>query len=328
MTAPLFSIIVPTRDRPKQLRRCLESLARSEFDCDRFEITVVNDGGLQLDQDALRNATPGLTLRVVNQPGRGPSAARNFGASVSRGAFLVFTDDDCAPATDWLRRLEDAVAKKPNAMHGGHTVNLHADNPYSRTSQLLVDYVYSYYNDPSHSRNRFFASNNMAVPAHIFAQIGGFDESFRAAEDREFCRRWHEAGWEFCYNPGIVVNHGHQLSLLSLQRQHFHYGRGAFPYWRKAARVHDARFKVEPLAFYLGMLRSPFVQRQPNAGYLAALIIISQMANAAGFAAEAALELITTLSTPGQQMIRSDADAAKCSSPSVSYHGGVAKETS
>ncbi|MGH9422744.1 MAG: glycosyltransferase family 2 protein, partial [Thermoanaerobaculia bacterium] len=109
MIAPLFSIVVPTRDRPQELRRCLESLARCEFDHDRFEITIVNDGGLPLDQGALRNAAPGLRLSVVNQPGRGPSAARNAGAAFSRGTFLVFTDDDCAPAADWLARLESAI---------------------------------------------------------------------------------------------------------------------------------------------------------------------------------------------------------------------------
>jgi glycosyltransferase involved in cell wall biosynthesis len=328
VTTPLFSVIVPSRNRPAQLRRCIEAVGRCEFDRGNVEIIVVNDGGSPVNAEGLQSAANNIDLRLWNQPGRGPSAARNAGASVARGAFLLFIDDDCAPAEDWLLSVECAVARKPDAMHGGHTVNLLPDNPYSRTSQLLVDYVHSYYNDPSQNRTRFFASNNITVPAYRFARLGGFDESFRAAEDREFCRRWHEAGWEFCYTPSIVINHGHHLGLLSLQRQHFHYGRGALPYWLKAARVHNARFKVEPLAFYAGMLKYPLVQRQPNAEYMTALIFLSQVANAAGFATQAALELVTTLRARGQQMTRSEAEAARCSSPSVSYHGGVANETS
>ena len=142
------------------------------------------------------------------------------------------------------------------------------------------------------------------------------------------CRRWRAAGRSLRYSADIVVFHGHYLSLGSLQRQHFQYGRGALPYWRKAARMNDTRLKVEPVSFYVGMIRHPFVQGEKHPALLASLILLSQLANAAGFAAEGALSLITTLRAPGQQMIRSDAELAQRSSPSISYQGAAANETS
>jgi GT2 family glycosyltransferase len=328
LSAPRFSVIVPTRDRPVELERCISAIGECEFDREKLEVVVVNDGGTSVDVDRLRRVAGDVALRDLNKPNAGPASARNFGASAARGDFLAFIDDDCAPAKDWLRCLERAASQQPDALHGGRTINLLTDNRYSQVSQTLLDYVYGYYNNPSKRRNWFFASNNMTVPARLFAEVGGFDESFRTAEDRDFCRRWRAAGWTFRYTNEVVVYHGHRLSLGSLQRQHFRYGRGALPYWRKAARMNDARLKVEPISFYLGMIRHPFEREQRNPGLVASLILLSQVANAAGFAAEAALSLITTLRAPGQQMIRSDADSAQCSSPSVSYHGAAANETS
>jgi Predicted glycosyltransferases len=328
MSHPLFSVIVPTRNRPVELQRCISAVAHCDFDRSRLEIIVVNDGGVPVECEALRKACGSATLRVLNKSNGGPGSARNFAAVAASGDFLAFIDDDCAPAKDWLRSLEHAVSRRPNALHGGRTINLLTDNRYSEASQTLLDYVYGYYNDPLQCRNRFFASNNMTVPARLFAEVGGFDEAFRTAEDRDFCRRWRAAGYDFRYSEEVVVFHGHRLSIGSLQRQHFQYGRGALPYWRKAARMQDVRLKVEPVSFYIGMVRHPFARKQKGSALVAALVVLSQVANAAGFAVEAALELMTTLSAPGQQITRSDADAARCSSPSVSYHGGVANEIS
>ncbi len=324
----MVSVIVPTFNRPEELLRCISAIAACRFDRDQFEIIVVNDGGTVVDVDRLARVAGNMSLQVLTKPNGGPASARNFGAAAARGDFLAFIDDDCAPANDWLECLERALAESPDTLHGGRTLNMLRDNRCSQASQALVDYVYSYYNDPTHYRSCFFASNNMTAPARLFREAGGFDESFRTAEDRDFCRRWRASGREFSYTPEVVVFHGHRLSIRSFQRQHLQYGRGALPYWRKASRTSDARLKVEPISFYLGMLRYPFKQKQTHAGLVALLIFVSQIANAAGFACEWAASFITTLRAPGQQMIRSDADSAQCSSPSVSYHGAAANETS
>ncbi len=286
MTEILFSVVVPTFNRVRELARCVDAIAQSSFDHDRFEVIVVNDGGDD-PRTALEAAESRLGLRIVSQPNRGPGAARNHGARLARGKFLVFTDDDCIPEKDWLSRLEDSVARYPLALHGGRTVNLLRGNPFSETSQSLVDYVHSYYNDSSANRTGFFASNNIALSASMFATVGGFDESLCAAEDRDFCRTWHNSGGTFRYVPEAIVYHAHHLTLRSLQKQHFTYGRGALPYWKKASPGGSARLRVEPLSFYAGMLAHPFSKHLPNPALIAALIVISQFANAAGFAYEA-----------------------------------------
>lgn len=286
MTDLTFSVVVPTFNRLEELVRCVDALAQSTIGRRHFEVVVVNDGG-DSPEKALESGGQSLNLRVLTQQNRGPGAARNYGAASARGNVIAFTDDDCVVAPTWLEQLERSFNKHPDSLHGGRTVNSLPRNPFAETSQSLVDYVHAYYNDASAKRTRFFASNNIAVAAARFEASGGFDESLRAAEDRDFCRTWYELGWDFQYAPDAIVNHAHHLTLAGLQKQHFTYGRGALPYWRKAARKSGSNLKVEPLGFYTGMLAYPFKRKASNPLLLSALIVVSQLANAAGFAYEA-----------------------------------------
>ena len=286
MNAPLFSIVIPTLNRPRDLLRCIEALGRSQFSPHDVEIVVVNDGG-DSPEAAIDLGTCSSSVRVVSQPNRGPAAARNFGASIARGQFLCFIDDDCVPDKQWLARMAISVETAPDALHGGRTINLLHRNYCSAASQTLVDYVYSYYNSTAHSRTFFFASNNIVVSAKLFKQNGGFDETFTTAEDRDFCRTWHSRRWKFQYVPDAIMYHAHDLSLLALQRQHFSYGRGALPYWKKGAALSSHRLRVEPFGFYARMLMHPFARNVEKPAIVASLILLSQIANAAGFAYEA-----------------------------------------
>ncbi|HUQ48351.1 MAG TPA: glycosyltransferase [Gemmatimonadaceae bacterium] len=281
-----LSVVIPTYNRPDELARCVAAIAASTVAPERYEVIVVNDGGVSPDA-ALLGVARRLNLRVLTQPNRGPGAARNYGAGSARGELIAFTDDDCIPASGWLEALERSFNSRPESLHGGRTVNSLGDNPFSQASQSLIDYVHRYYNDRSARRTRFFPSNNIAVSARMFEATGGFDESLRAAEDRDFCRTWHNLGRDFQYIPDAVVNHAHHLTFGSLQRQHFSYGRGALPYWRKASGKNWSSLKVEPLSFYIGMLTHPFTENVPNPALIAALIVVSQISNAMGFAYEA-----------------------------------------
>jgi len=282
---PLFSIVIPTYSRPKQLADCLQSIARLDYPRDRFEVIVVDDGSPMPPEDVVDSFRDGLDATLLTHPHAGPAAARNTGAARAKGEFLVFTDDDCTPAPDWLQALAARFARVPDHAIGGRTLNALPDNPYSTASHLLVAYLYSYYNaDPDQAR--FFTSNNLALPADRCHAIGGFDTTFphAAGEDREFCDRWLYNGYRMIYAPEVVVYHAHALTWRTFWRQHFNYGRGAFGFRQARAQRDQGRIKVEPLSFYLNLLQYPFSQTQGRrAVLLAALLVVSQAANAAGF---------------------------------------------
>jgi GT2 family glycosyltransferase len=264
---PFVSVIVPTRGRPGQLAACVAALDALDYPRDRFEVIVVED-----------------------VEGEGPAAARNRGAERARGELLAFTDDDCRPASGGLRGLVAAWAGRPEIAVGGRTTNGLADNAFAAASQTIVDFVYAHYNGNGVGA-RFFASNNLAVPAAAYGALGGFDERFMASEDRDFCARWLASGRRLASAPGAVVEHAPQLTLGRFCRRNFQYGRGAYRYHRERAPSIPASVRGE-LSFHR---RLPALVRAEAAGLgvrraasLAALLAAWQAANALGFAWEAA----------------------------------------
>lgn len=282
---PLFSIVIPTYNRPERLETCLKSLTRLDYPRDRFEVIVVDDGSIKPLDGVVLPFREVLNLQFIRQENAGPAAARNTGAARAKGKFLVFTDDDCQPTPNWLQALENCFEQNPNCLVGGHTVNELADNLYSEASQLLVDYLYAYYNaDPKQAR--FFTSNNFALSTEGFREVGFFDTTFplAAGEDRELCDRWLHHGYQMVYIPEAQVYHAHKLSLRSFWRQHFNYGRGAFHFHQVRANRNREPIKVEPSTFYTDLLRYPFAAPTKHSGLLlTGLFFVSQMANVAGF---------------------------------------------
>ena len=289
-----FSVVIATYNRPGPLTDCLRALTAQTMARDRFEVIVVDDGG---DTDLAEVCSPfrsGLQLKLEKTANGGPAAARNHGASLARGRWLAFTDDDCEPEAGWLAGLEKRFAEHPRAMIGGHTHNRLRDMLFSQASQDIIDLVYRHYNDPS-GPALFLTANNMALPREAFLETGGFDAEFSAgtAEDRELCERWLQAGRHIVYVPGLEVYHSHRLDLAGYFRQHFNYGRGARSFhrvcrdrrWR--ARGRDAGWQLRAHNWLLHPFRSG--QSKPIQRMLA--LLIWQIANGLGYLWQTLIDL-------------------------------------
>jgi len=190
MSYPDVSIVVPTFRRPGPLHRCLGALSALDYPRTRHEVIVVNDGGPVVAESDLLQPGASMALRIVNQSRHGPAYARNIGASLSRGEYVAFTDDDCMPSPEWLKSLAFRVGGNEHCAAGGRTVNQLLNNPYAAASQMLVDYLYGVMNETPEKAG-FLASNNLVVPKEQFMAVGGFDTGYKkaAGEDRDLCRR-------------------------------------------------------------------------------------------------------------------------------------------
>ncbi len=294
---PRFSIIIPTYNRPQQLATCLQSLAQLRYPRDRFEVIVVDDGSTMLLETTLAPFCKQMNLTLVKQSNAGPAAARNAGAEKAKSEFLAFTDDDCTPAPRWLQTFAAVFAETPDCLAGGRTINRLTDNLFSTASQLIVDLVYRHYN-ANPQQARFFASNNMAMPAQRFHELGGFNTNFRTAEDRELCDRWLHRGWPMIYAPTAIIHHAHDLTFVKFCRQHFAYGQGAYHYHQIRARRGSGTM-VNEMKFHANLrnwLFYPFTQvRGTKALLLAGTLLLWQVINAVGFFGEALKQKRLTL---------------------------------
>jgi GT2 family glycosyltransferase len=279
-----FSVVIPTFRRPERLEACLRALAQLDYPRHLYEVVVVNDGTENAPREVVENFASQVKITLLTQPHAGPAAARNTGARAATRKFLAFTDDDCVPDAGWLSAFARRLAAAPDMMVGGLTVNALTDNVYSSASQMLTDYLYTYFRRDD-GQGSFFASNNLCVQTDLFRAVGGFDPNLTTGEDREFCDRWEQAGYRLAYVSEALIYHSHSLTLSTFWQQHFDYGRGAAQ-WRKTHFKRSAepiQFGGSKFAFYSRMLRHPFsCHLGARAPLFSALLALTQIAYISG----------------------------------------------
>jgi glycosyltransferase involved in cell wall biosynthesis len=279
--ALIFSVVIPTYNRPTQLSQCLEALAAQRYPREAFEVIVVDDGGTVPLTDIAEYFRDKLRIVFLQQSNAGPASARNTGIKHARGQYIAMTDDDCVPAADWLQQLATGLNRATDQLCGGRILNGLPRSVYSTASQVILDVVYSW--QWQQSAPRFFTTNNLAISTEAFVKCGGLNPLFRDSEDREFCDRWMRIGGKLNYTREAVVYHKHHLNFRDFFWQHFNYGRGAFRFYLHRAAHGGKRLRVDP-NFYLRLLlhsvkRRPIRQSVPVLG----AVVISQLANAGGY---------------------------------------------
>jgi glycosyltransferase involved in cell wall biosynthesis len=115
---PILSIIIPSRDRPDLLAKCLRALAR-QFAYGLFEVLVGDDSRKSRYSKIFDYP---FQITVVRANSRGAAAARNACARVARGLLLGLLDDDAIPCENWVERLISGLETAgPNtALTGTH----------------------------------------------------------------------------------------------------------------------------------------------------------------------------------------------------------------
>lgn len=214
------TVVIPVRDRPVMLSRCLDALG------DRYPVVVVDDGSVDAAAVAQVAARPGVTLRRHNV-NQGPATARNTALRTVRTDLVAFLDSDCVPSPRWIDRLAAhfvdpmvaAVAPRVTALREGERCALdrgpHAARvlPNARVSfvpaaALLV---------------RRGALDDIATPD------GVFDPNLRYGEDVDLVWRLHQAEWRVRYDPSVEVAHEEPVGTRRLLTRRFRYGGSAAP---------------------------------------------------------------------------------------------------
>jgi glycosyltransferase involved in cell wall biosynthesis len=265
------SVVVPTRDRPEKLRRCLAALAGPR------EVIVVDDGSAERERIERIAASAGAKL--VRLEGRGPAAARNAGALAASGEVVCFTDDDCEPERGWVEALAAPIVAGEASCTAGRTVVAADAGAADRAWQAIADHLQQQGDEPDSPSPGFAPTCNLACSRQLLTELP-FDESFpgAAGEDRDWAARAAAIGAAPRLLPGAVVTHRPDLSPGSFLRQQYRYGRGGARY-----RAADPARRLGGPGFYAGLVRAGFAAG-PGAG---ALVLLAQLAAAAGVIREA-----------------------------------------
>jgi glycosyltransferase involved in cell wall biosynthesis len=229
-----ISLIICTRDRCEKLFRCLESARQITFERP-WELIIVDNGSTDDTAAVIRGFAANTSIRVVHlfEPKPGKSTGLNTALGVAQGQILAFTDDDCYPAPDFLRRIWSAF-EDPSVGYIGGRVMLHdpADDPMT-TNESVTPVTF-----PARSFvcTGLVTGASMAFQRRVLLEIGGFDPLFGpgalfpAAEESEAIARAKAIGWKGEYHPEVVVRHHHGRKAVDAARlcKPYAIGRGAF----------------------------------------------------------------------------------------------------
>ena len=211
---PSASVVVCTRNRAGSLARTLDSLGLLTLDePDRFEVVVVDNGSADATPDVIRAFAGQARFRVTCrlEPRPGLSRARNAGISAARGDVILFTDDDCIVAPDWLAASLAQFAEDRCKVVGGRILLF---NPAHLDITTRVSTVPETLSTPAQLFG-FVMGANMAFGREALDAIGTFDSRFgagtdlRAAEDTEFVYRAFIRNVPVGYRPEMRVRHDH-----------------------------------------------------------------------------------------------------------------------
>lgn len=211
MIPPRVSVIVPMFNAQATIGACLDSLRRQ--DMGDWEAVVVDDGSTDAGAALVRAASAAdPRIRLITQPNRGLSAARNAGIVASRGRWLNFLDSDDWLLPDALRTLTNLGEQSPHGLACAAT-RWHADDG----SDLAYDFSPGA-SPITHAHLR--AANRFQVHAAVVAREtladDRFDESLPALEDLDLWLRLTSNGASWCTSEAVVA--AYRLRPASMSR--------------------------------------------------------------------------------------------------------------
>jgi len=223
----LFSVLLPTRNRPVLFQNALASALAQQVD--GLEVLVIDDGTTEPFAGPLAAIEAACDKRVrflhlpASERGHGQSYALNFGAANARGRYVCFLDDD----DEWSDPQYLACAAGLIALPGPPLDLLYFDQAAFANGQRIERTVWI--EDlpgllPPTGRlepggawrvtaadllraHGFSHVNTSIVRRAFFTAIGGFDEALRYECDRDFYLRAIDQAQAIVYVPRTVSHH-------------------------------------------------------------------------------------------------------------------------
>ncbi|MCF6250977.1 MAG: glycosyltransferase family 2 protein [Methylococcaceae bacterium] len=204
----LVSIIIPTFNRSKLLKRALESIYKQSYS--EYEIIVIDDGST--DKTAEMISALFADVNYIYQSNSGVSAARNKGLEQAKGEWLAFLDSD----DEWLpQKLEKQLDELKSMAEYKicHTEELWMRNGI-RVNQMKKHKKAGGWIFPQCLPLCAMSPSSILINQSVFDDIGDFDAQLPACEDYDLWLRI-TAKYPVLYieEPQIIKYGGHEDQL-------------------------------------------------------------------------------------------------------------------
>ena len=204
---PLVTVTVCVRDGAHWVDGCMQSLLEQTWR--PLEIIAVDDGssdGSGERLQAFHDPEGEVSVRVIQRPAEGLSAARDAATEAANGAWIAITDIDVRPMPDWIEALMAArtgLESEKVVAVTGRTVFEEGDDLVSRLRSIEIERKYR-----SRPRRTTLANGPCSMfDGEALRESGGFDPAWYHAEDMEVSLRLLASGGSIVYTPDAMVRH-------------------------------------------------------------------------------------------------------------------------
>lgn len=217
-----LSVVICSYNRAKYIVNAIKSLYNQTIDKSLFEVFVVDnnstDNTKQVCQQFIES-TSDFNITYVEEKRQGATFARNTGAMLAKGEYLVFMDDDAEANNDFLEKILLFLKKHPQADGvGGRIIPLYIPSEPKWMSYYVSSLVGNFDYSTSvkeFAPEKFPLESNMITPKKLFDEVGGFDENLLGVvgtlriggESKGYHIKLQKMGKKIFYDPDIIVRH-------------------------------------------------------------------------------------------------------------------------
>jgi GT2 family glycosyltransferase len=232
---PLVTVAVCTRDRPEDMKLCLEAI--SKLDYPHLDILVVDNAPqTEATKELVESQYP--QVRYVREPRPGLDWARNRAILEAKGEIIAYTDDDVVVDPLWVKGLAQVFAENPEVMAVTglvvpHELETEAQVLFEKYGGFGRGFDRKWYRcEPGQpipwgflGAGQFGTGANMAYRRSVFEEIGYFDPALdvgtptNGGGDLEMFLRVIKAGYTLVYEPQAMIRHRHRREYEKLKTQ-------------------------------------------------------------------------------------------------------------
>lgn len=221
---PFVSVIIPTYNNSKKLQIVVKKLLEQEYPKEKYEIIIADDGSFDETQRTIKELqSKHDNIRYCFQEDKGFRAgqARNLGASIAKGDYLIFFDQDIIPHPNTIQhyikhlRQYDVVLGYTS---GYYSKKQHNTSDFSQDfnrikiqKEFRHDIFFDDKGNTSSLNNTLwqnFVSNNYGIKKEVFLKEQ-YNNQFSGwgGEDEEYGYRLQKKGYSIVLKKDCLAYH-------------------------------------------------------------------------------------------------------------------------
>lgn len=220
-----ISIVIPVKDNQQGIENYLNSFFASHQHVQFPKEIIIVDNNSKPPIKIPSSHLSSEIIRLVKCSRLGPAAARNYGAAIAQGKWLLFNDSDCLPTSSLLSGYINA--DNGSVAYAGNINSLGQDrlSKYYESQEILIPL--KTYNEQGEFVPQYLITANSLVWREAFIESEGFNEEIKIAggEDVDLGLRLSQIG-NLSYAFDSIALHNFNDGLIGFYRRFKRYGHG------------------------------------------------------------------------------------------------------